>query len=99
MTQKSELDDLLQFSPDHSRVGAYARSATLETDPTGLAAAIGVTAELLTLEGREPTGKFLMLQMIPNDAVKLAIGILAVAEERGWPIPEFQMQSGPTSSR
>ena len=88
MTQKSELDDLLQFSPDHSRVGAYARNAILDTDPTGLAASVGVTAELLTLEGREPTGKFLMLRMIPNDAVELAIGILAVAEERGWPVPE-----------
>ena len=90
MTQKSELTDLLRFSPDLGRAGAYCRNAMIETDPTGLAAAVGVRAELLTLDGREPTGKFLMLQMIPNDAVGLAIGILAVAKERGWSIPEEQ---------
>ncbi len=90
MTQKYELTDLLRFSPDLGRAGAYCRNAMIETDPTGLAAAVGVTTELLTLDGREPTGNFLMLQMIPNDAVGLAIGILAVAKERGWPIPEEQ---------
>ncbi len=88
MKQEPKLTDLLRFSPDLGRAGAYGRNAMIETDPTGLAAAVGVTAELLTLDGREPTGKFLMIQMIPNDAVNLAIGILAVAKERGWPIPE-----------
>jgi len=88
MTTKSELIDLLHFLPDLGRVGAYGRNAMIEADPTGVAAAIGVTTELLTLDGREPTGKFLMIQIIPNNAVNLAVGILAVAKERGWPMPE-----------
>ena len=88
MTQKSELTELLHFFPDLGRVGAYGRNAMIEVDPTGLSASIGVTTELLTLDGREPTGKFIMIQIIPNNAVKLAVGILAVAKERGWPIPE-----------
>ena len=88
MTQKSELTDLLHFFPDLGRVGAYGRNAMIEADPTGISASIGVTTELLTLDGREPTGKFLMIQVTPNNAVNLAVEILAVAKERGWPVPE-----------
>ncbi len=87
MTTKAELTKLFHFDPKTPRISAYGRNAMIASDPIGQATALGVTAELLSPDTKKPSGKWLFFQLLPRDAVNLAIGILAVAKEKGWPIP------------
>ena len=84
----TEIDDLFYFDPAAPRMVGYATNASIARDKT--ARAVLACAELLDRQDKAPSGKWLWLQIQPEDALKFAATILALAIEEQWPIrPDF----------
>jgi hypothetical protein len=84
MTSASDLEALFQFDPNTPRIVGFGSSAGIARDDQ--ATAIAVCAELLHPEKKQPSGKWLFLQLQPRDALALVAAILAHAKEKNWSI-------------
>jgi hypothetical protein len=85
MTTASELVELFDFHPKSPRIAGFGTNAGLTRHIQ--ATSVAVTAQLLHPKDKRPSGKWLLLQLQPADALVLAGTILAHAHEQGWPIP------------
>jgi hypothetical protein len=88
MTTATELAELFDFHPATPRIVGFGSNAGLMRERDSQATAVAVTAELLHPKDKKPSGKWLLLQLQPADALILVAAILVHAQEQGWPIPE-----------
>ena len=66
----------------------YATNLSLLRDDSAIA--VTATGQLLDRQTKQPTDKWIGLQMQPADALALAASILVLAKAEGWPIrPDF----------
>jgi hypothetical protein len=76
------------FDPAAPRAMGYTTNLSLVRDSA--VEAVAVAAQLLDRETKQPSNKWIWLQMQPADALALAASILVHAREEGWPVrPDF----------
>src|SRR5690348_13138211 len=76
------------FDPSAPRAMGYATNLSLVRDAG--ASAVTATAQLLDRNTKEPTNRWIWLQMQPQDALALAASILVLARDEHWPVrPDF----------
>lgn len=93
MTTRDELNELFDFDPATPRIVGFGSNTGLVRQPGTQATAVGVTAELLDPKDKKPSGKWLILQVQPADALILAATILDHAHSEGWPIPKSLLEN------
>ena len=91
MTKPDDVLSLFQIHPDTTFIAGFGWNACIMQMPDDSAKAIAVTAQLLHPGTFEESGKWLALQLQPEDAMILAKCILEVGKERGWPEPDFEI--------
>jgi hypothetical protein len=82
--QSTEIDNLFYFDPAAPRMIGYATAPSIVREDGAIA--ISITAELLDRANKQPSGKWLWLQVQPEDALVLVAAILALATTEGWPL-------------
>jgi hypothetical protein len=86
--QPAELNNFFYFDSTNSRMMGYGTTPSIAHEDGAIA--ISITAQLLDRANKMPSGKWLWLQLQPEDAVALAGAILVLATAEGWPIrPDF----------
>ena len=94
MTTQDDLKTLFRVHPDSTKIMGFGWNAGIIRDTAGgsdPSKAIAVTAQLLDPDLHEQSGKWLVLQLQPEDAMILARCILQVAEEGDWPEPDAEV--------
>ncbi len=94
MTTSQDILRLFKTHPETPRIVGFGWNAgvmrdTLDDDNPNKA--IAITAQLLDPDSHEQSGKWLFLQLQPEDAMILAKCILQVAKDRGWPEPDAKI--------
>lgn len=77
----AELDALFFSDPSVPRIIGYGTDASIVREDG--ARAISITVQLLDRASKQPSGKWLWLQLQPEDALVLAAAILVHAREEG----------------
>jgi hypothetical protein len=77
--QSAEINEFFYFDPAAPRMLGYATALSIAREDG--AKAISITAELLDRANKQPSGKWLWLQVQPEDAMALVATILALATE------------------
>ncbi len=90
MTTQDDLKTLFRIHPDTPRIVGFGWNAGIVRETIGdddPVKAIAISAQLLDPDSHEQSGKWLILQLQPENAMILAKCILRVAEIRNWPEP------------
>ena len=90
MTTPAELSHLLRIHPDTPRIAGYGSDANLMREKGAQAVAISV--QLLDPDDKTPSGKWLVVQVQPADALILMGAIFEHAKEQDWQIPANLLQ-------
>lgn len=83
MTPK-EFSSEFVFDPKEPRAMAYVSNVAIVHDSS--APAVTAAAQLLEPETRQPSNKWIILQMERSDALVLAASIMALARDQQWPV-------------
>jgi hypothetical protein len=83
MTPK-EFSSEFVFDPKEPRAMCYVSSIAIVHDTA--ATAVTVASQLLEPETRQPSNKWMVLQMERSDALVLAASIMALAGDQQWPV-------------
>ena len=87
--QSAEINEFFWFDPAAPRMLGYATNLSIAREAE--AKAISINAELLDRANKQPSGKWLWLQLQPEDAMGLVATILALATEEQWDVrPDFR---------
>jgi|SRR6516164_2854346 hypothetical protein len=79
-----ELSNEFIFDPTKSRAMGFVSNVAIVRD--SLASGVTATAQLLDRETKQPSNKWIWLQMQPADALALAASILVLAKKEQWQI-------------
>ena len=85
MTRPGELSQLFQTHPETNRIAAFGSDAAITR--SNQSQALAITVQLLDPDDKTPSGKWLLLQVQPTDALILMGAIFSHAKEKGWAIP------------
>ena len=85
MTKPDELSQLFRIHPETNRIVAFGSDAAITR--SNQSPALAITAQLLDPGDKTPSGKWLLLQVQPTDALILMGAIFSHAKEMDWPIP------------
>ena len=94
MTTHNDLKTLFRIHPDSPRIVGFGWNAGIVRETIGdddPVKAIAINVQLLDPDSKEQSGKWLILQLQPDDAMILAKCILQVAETLNWPEPDAEI--------
>jgi len=83
MTPK-DLSSEFVFDPKEPRAMGYVSNVAIVHDTA--APTVTAAAQLLEPETRQPSNKWIILQMERSDALVLAASIMALARDQHWPL-------------
>ena len=93
MTTHNDLKTLFRIHPDSPRIAGFGWGAGIvrETVDNDSVKAIAISVQLLDPDSKEQSGKWLILQPQPDDAMILAKCILQVAKILNWLEPDAEI--------